>query len=117
MRISTVESLDRLLEKLQSLYNEQEQVRCKGGDPDYNVFEDRLIDLSTLQTFGGARPCDTHGIISWDNSRYLICDDNLGFKIVSRKYVDDDGSELNGCLDDGEHGEGCGCNDCYCATY
>ena len=104
MRISTVESLDRLLEKLQSLYNEQEQVRCKGGDPDYNIFESRLIDLLTLQTFGGAKPKDLHGIGSWDETRYLICDDKLGIKIVLRPYLDGDGKE-------------CYCNECYCAGF
>ena len=88
MRISTVESLDQLLDKLQSLYNEQESYR--DDDSSYNIFEEHQIDLTNLRTFGGIEPDNTIDILSWDKDRYLICDDKLGFKIVSRKVIDDD---------------------------
>ena len=88
MRISTVESLDQLLDKLQSLYNEQESYR--DDDSSYNIFEEHRIDLTNLLTFGGIEPDSTADILSWDKDRYLIFDDKLGFKIVSRKYLDDD---------------------------
>ena len=90
MRISTVESLDQLLDKLQSLYNEQAGLRQECADPGYDIFESLRIDLTNLLTFGGVEPDSTAEILSWDKSRYLICDDKLGFKIVSRKYIDDD---------------------------
>jgi hypothetical protein len=88
MRISTVESLDQLLDKLQSLYNEQESYR--DDDSSYNIFEEHRIDLTNLLTFGGVEPDSTAEILSWDKDRYLICDDKLGFKIVSRKFLDSD---------------------------
>ena len=88
MRISTVESLDQLLDKLQALYNEQESYR--DDDPSYSIFEELRIDMTNLLTFGGATPDSTADILSWDKTRYLICDDKLGFRIVSRKYLDDD---------------------------
>ena len=90
MRISNVESLDQLLDKLQSLYSEQEGLRRECADPGYDIFESSCIDLTNLLTFGGATPDNTTDILSWDKTRYLICDDKLGFRIVSRKFIDDD---------------------------
>ena len=88
MRIGTVESLDQLLDKLQALYSEQESYR--DDDPGYDIFESLRIDLTNLLTFGGVEPDSTAEILSWDKDRYLICDDKLGFKIVSRKFLDDE---------------------------
>ena len=41
-------------------------------------------EMSSLPTFGGAEPDDTHGIFSWDKDNFLV-QTTRGWEIVSRR--------------------------------
>jgi hypothetical protein len=84
MKLNETKSLDELLDHLLILESLQRSRRV--DNPDYNIYEERNIDLTSLPTFGGTQPGDVSCVWSWDATRVLISDGYpTVFVIESRK--------------------------------
>lgn len=80
-RLGGAASLDDLLVLLDDY---REHVSC---------LEKTHVDHTCLPTFGGAEPCDTAGVWSWDETRLLRCDGGGEFYIETREEFETRDSE------------------------
>ena len=72
MKFDQVKNLDELLNKINLLESMQKEARV--DDPNYNIYEEFNIDMTSLPTFGGIMPMDTSCVYSWDRDRVLVRD-------------------------------------------
>ena len=70
MKFDQVKNLDELLNKINLLESMQKEARV--DDPNYNIYEEFNIDMTSLPTFGGIMPMDTSCVYSWDRDRVLV---------------------------------------------
>lgn len=86
LRETAVQSLDDLLTVLREDDGTDEYAE-RHGLPTHPA--ERGIDWTSLPTFGGATPADTHGIWSWDETRLLVGESQNEIDLVPRAEWED----------------------------